>query len=130
MKRVASAVLALLLAAGVATGDAAAQSNTKTKPGRAEVEESLKRLFPAGHREGREGAMRLGGQFRTVTVRTWEACREVCLKNPAQLYENGCVLWTFIKAQDAKMPSICRMWWELPDLKDNTWAVSGAGKLK
>lgn len=74
--------------------------------------------------------MRLGGQFRTVTVRNWEACREVCLKNPAQLYENGCVLWTFIKAQDAKMPNMCRMWWELPDLKDNPSAVSGAGKIK
>ena len=122
--------LGLALSAAAPVADAAAQSNTKGKPSRAEVEANLKRLFPAGHREGREGVMKIGGQFRTVAVRNWQACRDVCLKNPAQLYENGCVLWTFIKAQDAKMPSVCRMWWELPDTKDNTWAVSGAGKLK
>lgn len=128
MKRIASIGLALLFAAGAPAAEAVAQA--KTKPSRAEVEASLKRLFPAGHREGREGVMKIGGQFRTVAVRNWEACREVCLKNPAELNRNGCVLWTFIKAQDAKMPNVCRMWWELPEVKDNTWAISGAGKIK
>ncbi len=117
------AVLALGLAA------APVQGQTKGKPSRAEIEASLKQLFPAGHREGREGVMKLGGQFRSVASRRWQDCQATCLKNPAEP-GGGCVLWTFIKAQDPKMPSICRMWWDLPEVKDNTWAVSGAGKFK
>jgi hypothetical protein len=125
------AFFALALALGAPVfGEGAAFAQTKGKPTRGEVEASLKKLFPAGHREGREGVMKLGGQFRSVTVRNWGQCRETCLKNPAILGESGCVLWTFIKADDAKLPNMCRMWWDLPDTRENTAAVSGAGTFK
>jgi len=113
---------------------ASAQAVAETKPAsktmsRAESEAKLRQLFPSGHRAAREGVMKLGGSFRTVSVRTWEGCRELCLKNPAEP-GGGCMLWTFVKADDAKLPNVCRMWWELPELRENPQAVSGPGKFK
>ena len=117
-------LVVLALAAG--TVPALAQS---PKPSRAEVEAKLAALFPGGHRVGQEGVMKLGGQFRTIALPSWERCRETCLENPATP-TGGCILWTFIKANDAKLPSVCRMWREVPDLRDNAAAVSGAGQMK
>jgi hypothetical protein len=118
--------LALCIAA-FGAGEALAEG--KGKPTRAEIEAKLKRTFPAGHRAGWEGVMKLGGQFRTVSVRNWEQCRATCLKNP-WAGTSGCLLWTFTKARDPKMPNTCRMWWELTEVRENPDAVSGAGKLK
>jgi hypothetical protein len=116
-----------LLAVPLGAGTALAES--KGKPTRAEIEAKLKRTFPAGHRAGWEGVMKLGGQFRTVSVRNWEQCRETCYRTP-WAEGSGCLLWTFHKAADAKMPNTCRMWWELPEVRENPDAVSGAGKMK
>ncbi len=115
----------LLLAAGIAP--AAAQGNEKFS--RTEAAARLDRLFPAGPREGQEGVMKIGGNFRTVTRRTWQQCRDLCREAPSD-GASGCALWTFVKADDPKMPNVCRMWWTVPDLRPNAAAVSGAGKLK
>jgi len=113
----------------LALGAAPALAETKGKPDRAETAAKLKSLFPDGHREAREGVMKLGGNFRTVARRTWQQCRELCLTAPSD-GAFGCLLWTFVKADDAKLPNVCRMWPTLPEMKDNPMAVSGAGKLK
>jgi hypothetical protein len=73
--------------------------------------------------------MKLGGQFRTVSLRSWEQCRDVCHRAPWS-QGSGCLLWTFTKSGDPKIPSTCRMWWDLPEVRENPDAVSGAGKLK
>ena len=127
-KRPLRATLILALA-GAALGAAPAFAQTKGKPSRAEIEAQLKRVFPAGHRAGYEGVMKLGGQFRTVSIRNWEQCRETCLRNPWG-EGSGCLLWTYHKAADAKLPNTCRMWWDLPEVREHPDAVSGAGKLK
>ena len=119
----------ILALAGATLGAVPASAETKGKPTRAEIEAKLKRFFPAGHRSGYEGVMKLGGQFRTVSIRNWEQCRETCLKSP-WAEGSGCLLWTFHKAADAKLPNTCRMWWDLPEVRENPDAVSGAGKLK
>jgi hypothetical protein len=121
-----------LVVAGLTLGIGAAPApgETKAKLTRAETEAALQRMFPQGELEGREGVMKLGGQFRTVAIRAWPQCRELCFKNPAIVGTSGCVLWTFVKAKDPQMPNVCRMWWDLPELRDNELAVSGAGKLK
>ncbi len=124
MVRVFAAAL-LLLAAGAVP--AAAQA----KFDRAQTEARLKSLFPSGAREGQEGVMKIGGQFRSIGRHrlTWQQCRDVCRETPSD-GASGCALWTFIKADDAKMPNVCRMWWVLPELRANPAAVSGAGKVK
>ncbi len=113
----------LLLAAG------AAPSAADEKFDRAQAAARLHTLFPAGNREGQEGVMKIGGNFRTVTRRTWQQCRDLCSETPSD-GASGCALWTFIKADDPKMPSVCRMWWTVPELRGNPAAMSGAGKLK
>jgi hypothetical protein len=114
----------------LALGAVPALAETKPgKPSRAETEARLKSLFPAGHREGREGVMTLGGNFRTVAIRTWQQCRDLCLKTPSDA-ASGCALWTFVKADDAQLPNVCRMWPTLPEMRDNPAAVSGAGTMK
>ena len=124
MARVFVAAL-LLLAAGTAPALAEAKFD------RAQAEARLKALFPSGEREGQEGVMKLGGNFRSVGRHrmTWQQCRDLCRRAPSD-GTSGCALWTFIKADDAKMPNVCRMWWTLPDLRANPAAVSGAGKVK
>ena len=114
----------------LALGAASALAESK-KFDRAETAAKLKTLFPTGHREGQEGVMKLGGNFRSVGRHgsTWQQCRDRCLATPADGTE-GCVLWTFIKADDPKMPNVCRMWWTLPELRAHPTAVSGAGKVK
>ena len=119
---------ALLPLAALALGAAPALAEAK-KFDRVETAAKLKSLFPAGHRSGQEGVMKLGGNFRTVARRTWEQCRDLCLQSPSD-GAAGCALWTFVKADDAKLPNVCRMWVTPPDLRDNPAAVSGAGKLK
>jgi len=121
------AALALLLAFGAAP----ALAQSKTKFDRAETTTKLKSLFPSGHREGQEGVMKLGGNFRSVGRHrsTWQQCRDLCLENPTDGTE-GCALWTFVKADDPKMPNVCRMWWTLPELRTHPTAVSGPGKVK
>jgi len=119
---------ALLSFAAVALGAAAAEAESKTFD-RIETAARLKSLFPAGHRTGREGVMKLGGNFRSVARRTWEQCRDLCLQAPTD-GASGCAVWTFVKADDPKMPNVCRMWVTPPDLRDNPNAVSGAGKVK
>ena len=115
----------LLLAAGAVP--AAAQA----KFDRAQTEARLRALFPAGEREGQEGAIKIGGNFRSVGRHrlTWQQCRDLCRETPSD-GTSGCALWTFLKADDAKMPNVCRMWWTLPELRANPAAVSGAGKVK
>lgn len=114
----------------VALGAAPALAETKQgKPSRAETEAKLKSLFPAGHRAGREGTMKLGGNFRTISVRTWQRCRDLCRQTPSD-GASGCLMWTFVEADDAKLPNVCRMWPTLPELRENPAAVSGAGKMK
>jgi hypothetical protein len=122
--------LVALAFAGAALAAAPAPGQSKGKPSRAEAQAKLKQLFPGGHREGTEGVMKLGVQFRTVAMRNWQQCREFCLKNPAVVGESGCLLWTFTKAPEPRMPSTCRMWWDLPEVRANPDAVSGAGRLK
>ncbi len=124
MARVFVAAL-LLLAAGTAPALAEAKFD------RAQAEARLKALFPSGEREGQEGVMKLGGNFRSVGRHrmTWQQCRDLCRRAPSD-GASGCALWTFIKAGDAKMPNVCRMWWTLPELRANPAAVSGAGKVK
>ncbi len=124
-RRLATGLLAAALGAGPALGE----TKPPARPVPAEAEAKLKTLFPDGHREGREGVMKLGGNFRTVAIRTWPQCRELCAKNPSD-GAFGCLLWTFVKADDAKLPNVCRMWPTLPDLRNNPAAVSGAGKMK
>jgi hypothetical protein len=119
-------VAALLL---LAAGDSPARAEAKFD--RAQTEARLKTLFPSGERNGQEGVMKIGGQFRSVGRHrmTWQQCRDLCRQTPSD-GTSGCALWTYIKADDAKMPNVCRMWWTLPDLRANPAAVSGAGKVK
>jgi hypothetical protein len=119
---------ALLPLLAVVLGAASASAENK-RFDRAEAAATLKTLFPNGHRDGREGVMKLGGNFRTVTRRTWEQCRDLCLQLPSD-GALGCAVWTFVKADDPKMPNVCRMWVTPPELRDHPAAVSGPGKLK
>ena len=121
-----SAALLPLLALGVAS--ALAESK---KFDRADTAAKLRSMFPAGHREGQEGVIKIGGNFRSVGRHrmTWQQCRDLCLATPSDGTE-GCALWTFLKADDAKMPNVCRMWWTLPELRSHPTAVSGAGRVK
>ena len=111
-------------------GAAAAMAESK-KFDRAEAAAKLKSMFPAGQREGQEGVMKLGGNFRSVGRHrmTPQQCRDLCLATPSDGTE-GCALWTYIKADDPKMPNVCRMWWTLPELRSHPTAVSGPGKVK
>lgn len=124
MARILVAAL-LLLAAGAAPVPAEARFD------RAQTAAKLKALFPSGERHGQEGVMKIGGQFRSVGRHrlTWQQCRDLCRRTPSD-GSSGCALWTFIKADDAKVPNVCRMWWTLPELRANPAAVSGAGRLK
>jgi len=119
-------VTALLLFAA-ASEPALAQA----KFDRSQTSAKLKSLFPSGERQGQEGVMKLGGNFRSVGRHrsTWQQCRDLCRQTPSD-GTSGCVLWTFIKADDPKMPNVCRMWWTLTELRANPAAVSGAGKAK
>ena len=114
----------------LALGPAPAMAESK-KFDRADAAAKLKSMFPSGQREGQEGVMKLGGNFRSVGRHrmTWQQCRDICLESPSD-GTSGCALWTFIKADDAKMPNVCRMWWTLPELRQHPTAVSGAGKVK
>jgi hypothetical protein len=112
-----------------ALGAAPALAESKGKFDRAETAAKLESLFPAGPREGQEGVMTLGGNFRTVARRTWQQCRELCLKSPSD-GALGCAVWTFVKADDPKLPNVCRMWVTPPALRANPAATSGAGTLK
>lgn len=115
----------LTLAAGAAPAAAEAKFD------RAQTAAKLKALFPAGERQGQEGVMKLGGNFRSVGRHrsTWQQCRDLCRQAPSD-GTSGCALWTFVKADDAKMPNVCRMWWTLPELRANPAAISGAGRVK
>lgn len=126
-KQVFAALLPLLAGAFAAV---AAQAEAK-KFDRAETAAKLKSMFPSGQREGQEGVMKLGGNFRSVGRHrmTWPQCRDLCLATPSDGTE-GCVLWTYIKADDPKMPNVCRMWWTLPDMRAHPTAISGPGKVK
>jgi hypothetical protein len=108
----------------------AAVAETK-KFDRADTAAKLKSMFPSGHRDGQEGVMKIGGNFRSVGRHrmTWQQCRDLCVATPSDGTE-GCALWTYIKADDPKMPNVCRMWWTVPELRANSAAVSGAGKVK
>jgi urease accessory protein UreF len=119
---------ALLPLLAVALGAASASAENK-KFDRAEAATKLKTLFPHGHREGREGVMKLGGNFRTVVRRTWEQCRDLCQQLPSDGVL-GCAVWTFVKADDPKMPNVCRMWVTPPEMRENPAAVSGPGQFK
>jgi hypothetical protein len=121
---------ALLPLLACALGAAPAFAEAK-KFDRAETTAKLKSLFPSGHRDGQEGVMKIGGNFRSVGRHrmTWEQCRELCLQAPSD-GNLGCALWTFVKADDAKMPNVCRMWVTPPELRANSVAVSGSGKVK
>ena len=125
---VQSIFAALVPFLALAIGAAPALAENK-KFDRAEAAAKLKSLFPQGHRDGREGVMKIGGNFRSVARRTWEQCRELCLQSPSD-GTLGCAVWTFVKADDPKMPNVCRMWVTPPEMRDNPAAVSGAGKLK
>jgi len=111
-------------------GAGAAMAESK-KFDRADTAAKLKAMFPAGQREGQEGVMKLGGNFRSVGRHrmTWQQCRDLCVATPSDGTE-GCALWTFIKADDPKMPNVCRMWWTLTEIRANPAAVSGPGKVK
>ena len=124
MARVFVAAL-LLFAAGAAPALAEARFD------RSRAAAKLNSLFPSGVRHGQEGVMTLGGQFRTVGRHrsTWQQCRDLCRRTPSD-GTSGCALWTFIKADDPKVPNVCRMWWTLPELRANPAAVSGAGRLR
>jgi len=128
MRKPLFAALFALLAGALGAGPAQAEAR---KFDRAETAAKLKSLFPSGHREGQEGVMKLGGSFRSVGRHrlTWQQCRDLCLATPSDGTE-GCVLWTYIKAEDPKMPNVCRMWWTLPDVRAHPTAISGAGKVK
>jgi hypothetical protein len=119
--------VAALLSLSVPTAPSLAQA----KFDRAQTAAKLKSMFPAGERQGQEGVMKLGGQFRTVGRHrsTWQQCRDLCRQTPSD-GTSGCVLWTFVKADDPKVPNVCRMWWILPELRANSAAVSGAGAVK
>jgi hypothetical protein len=119
----------LFYAVASAAPGAPASAQGQGKPSRAEIEAKLARLFPSGHRVGYEGVIKLGGQFRTVAMRSWEQCRAMCRKNP-WAGDSGCLLWTFTKAADPQMPNTCRMWWELTEMRENPVAISGPGTLK
>jgi hypothetical protein len=121
------AFVAALLLLSIPTAPSLAQA----KFDRAQTAAKLKSMFPAGERQGQEGVMTLGGQFRTVGRHrsSWQQCRDLCRRTPSD-GASGCVLWTFVKADDPKVPNVCRMWWILPDLRANSAAVSGAGKVK
>ena len=108
-----------------------APSLAQPKLDRAQAAAKLKALFPAGERQGQEGVMTLGGRFRTVgrRRRTWQQCRDLCRQTPSD-GTSGCALWTYIKADDPKVPNVCRMWWTLPELRGNPAAVSGPGTVK
>ncbi len=125
MLRWAAALSVLALGAGGALAE------TKGKPDRGEMAAALNALFPAGPREGQEGVMKLGGNFRTVGRHgsTWQQCRDLCLRTPSN-GATGCAMWTFVKADDRREPNVCRMWVTPPELRANPAAVSGAGKLK
>ena len=122
------AALVPLLALALGAVPAFAESK---KFERTETAAKLKSMFPSGQRDGQEGVMKLGGNFRSVGRHrmTWQQCRDICLETPSD-GASGCALWTFIKADDPKMPNVCRMWWTVPDLRANSAAVSGAGKVK
>lgn len=122
---------AALLSLSLALGASSSLAETKGKFDRAEAVAKLKSLFPSGQREGHEGVMKLGGNFRSVGRHrsTWQQCRDLCLATPSDGTE-GCLLWTYIKADDPKMPNVCRMWWTLPEVRAHPTAVSGAGKVK
>jgi len=122
------AALSTLLALALGAMPALAENN---KFDRAETASKLKSLFPSGHRDGQEGVMKLGGNFRSVGRHrmTWQQCRDLCLEAPSD-GTSGCALWTYIKADDPKMPNVCRMWVTPPELRASSAAVSGAGKLK
>jgi len=120
------ATLVAFIALGLGAAPALAENK---KFDRAETAAKLKSLFPHEHRDGREGVMKIGGNFRSVARRTWEQCRDLCLQSPSD-GALGCAVWTFIKADDPKMPNVCRMWVTPPEMRDNPAAVSGAGKLK
>jgi hypothetical protein len=121
----------VLVAALLAFAAGASPALSEAKFDRAQAEARLKTLFPSGERRGQEGVMKLGGQFRSVGRHrmTWQQCRDLCRQNPSDGTQ-GCALWTFVKADDAKMPNVCRMWWTLTELRANPAAVSGAGKVK
>jgi hypothetical protein len=122
------AALVPILAAALAAAPAFAESK---KLDRAETAAKLKSLFPSGQRDGQEGVMKLGGNFRSVGRHrmTPAQCRDLCLETASD-GTSGCALWTFIKADDPKMPNVCRMWWTVPELRANSAAVSGPGKVK
>ncbi|MCW5774745.1 MAG: hypothetical protein KIT16_24075 [Rhodospirillaceae bacterium] len=127
MIRLASAAL---YAATIAVwGSVPAQAETKGAS-RAQIEAALREAFPNGqHRNGQEGVMKIGANFRTVTIRTWQQCQDRCRRNPARA-GGGCALWTFVKADNPKVPSVCRMWPNVPDLRANPAAVSGRGVVR
>jgi hypothetical protein len=120
----------ILGAAALALAAAPAQGESK-KFDRAETAAKLKSMFPSGQREGQEGVMKIGGNFRSVGRHRLTApqCRDLCLEAPSD-GSAGCALWTYIKADDPKQPNVCRMWWTLPELRAHPSAVSGPGKLK
>ena len=122
------AALLALLAVTLGAAPGLAES---AKFDRAETAAKLKSLFPSGQREGQEGVMKLGGNFRSVGRHrmTPVQCRDLCLETASD-GASGCALWTFIKADDPKMPNVCRMWWTVPELRANSAAVSGPGKVK
>lgn len=124
MARVVFTALLLLAAAS-------APALAEAKFDRARTAAMLNSMFPSGQRQGQEGVMTLGGSFRSVGRHrsTWQQCRDLCLRMPSD-GTSGCALWTFVKADDPKMPNVCRMWWTLPELRANPAAVSGAGKVK
>lgn len=122
------AALLPLLALALAAVPALAESK---KFDRAETAAKLKSLFPSGQRDGQEGVMKLGGNFRSIGRHrmTWQQCRDLCGEAPSD-GTSGCALWTFVKADDPKMPNVCRMWWTVPEMRANSAAVSGPGKVK
>ncbi len=125
-----SSYAALLTLLAMTLGAAPVLAESK-KFDRTETAAKLKSLFPSGHRDGQEGVMKLGGNFRSVGRHrmTWQQCRELCTETPSDGTQ-GCALWTYVKADDPKMPNVCRMWWTVPELRANSAAVSGPGKVK
>ena len=92
------AALVAFIALGLGAAPALAENK---KFDRAETAAKLRSLFPHGHRDGREGVMKIGGNFRSVARRTWEQCRDLCLQSPSD-GALGCAVWTFVKADDPK----------------------------
>lgn len=125
LRLISTAAFVVAAAAALA---AAAMAETKA-PTRAQIEAQLQREFPKGQRDGHEGVMKIGANFRTVTIRTWQQCRDRCRGLPAHA-GGGCAVWTFVKADNPKMPNVCRMWPHVPELRANPAAVSGRGRVK